>query len=179
VTTILKDKIIVLDSSALIAGLDPFSIEGDECTVPEVEKELSPTSMAKTRFKAAVEYGKLKLITPEEKFIESVKRVSSELGDIKFLSHVDILILALALKLKKEGLNPIIATDDYSIQNVADKLGIKYASLATFGIKKLLYWVLYCPACKRNYPPNYNSMTCEVCGTELKRKALKENKRGK
>jgi rRNA maturation endonuclease Nob1 len=68
----------------------------------------------------------------------------------------------------------MIATDDYSIQNVANQMGIEFASLATFGIRFRLQWIRYCPACHKKYPANYKFRKCEVCGTELKRKPLRK-----
>jgi len=97
-------------------------------------------------------------------------------GDTFFLSETDKQILALALELKGSGSTPRIVTDDYSIQNVATKLGIEFASLATFGIRRLLEWVRYCPACRREYPADYASTRCTVCETELKRKPRKHLK---
>jgi rRNA maturation endonuclease Nob1 len=49
-------------------------------------------------------------------------------------------------------------------------LGLSFVSLVTFGIRRQLNWIRYCPACHRIYPANYKSKTCQVCGTELKRK---------
>ncbi|MDH5754641.1 MAG: ribonuclease VapC, partial [Candidatus Bathyarchaeota archaeon] len=83
-------------------------------------------------------------------------------------------VLALALELKTHGYSPLIATDDYSIQNVANQMDIEFASLATFGIRFRLQWIRYCPACHKRYPADYKSRRCEVCGTELKRKPLRK-----
>ena len=91
-------------------------------------------------------------------------------GDLRFLSEADIQVLALALELKDKDCNPHIVTDDYSIQNVANKLGIQFAPLITFGIRYRFSWTLYCPACFRKYAADHRSKRCEVCGTELKRK---------
>ncbi|MEM4243379.1 MAG: hypothetical protein QXP44_01080, partial [Candidatus Bathyarchaeia archaeon] len=67
--------------------------------------------------------------------------------------------------------------DDYAIQNVAAQMGIEFASLATFGIRRLLEWVRYCPACRREYTADYKSTKCTVCGTVLKRKPRKISKK--
>lgn len=150
-------------------------ISEDQYTVPMVEIEFAGDPVACMRIKTAIESGKLKVETPDDRFIEEVEASAGTLGDYSFLSKTDIQVLALALQLKAHGYKPIIATDDYSIQNVAKHLGIEYASLATFGIRRLLKWVRYCPACWRKYPPNYKSKTCQVCGTELKRKPVKKN----
>ena len=128
------------------------------------------------RFKTAVENGKVKVKAPSEDFWNKVKASASKVGDSFFLSETDLQILALALELKAEGYTPQIVTDDYSIQNVATQIGIAFVSLATFGIRRLLEWVRYCPACHREYPADYKSTTCTVCGTALKRKPRRATK---
>jgi rRNA maturation endonuclease Nob1 len=50
-------------------------------------------------------------------------------------------------------------------------------ALATFGIRRLLEWVRYCPACHREYAADYGATSCTVCGTELKRKPRKTAKK--
>jgi len=166
-------QVIVLDTSAFVAGFDPFSISAEQYTIPMVKKELIVSSMSRVRFQTAVESGKLKVKTPDRIFLEKVKTSANIIGDTFFLSETDFQILALALELKTRGYSPLIATDDYSIQNVANQMGIKFASLATFGIRFRLHWMRYCPACRRRYPADYRSRKCEVCDTELKRKPVK------
>jgi UPF0271 protein len=167
---------LVLDTSAFLAGFDPFSVSEDQATVPKVEEEIRGNSMTWLRFKTAVENGKVKVKAPSEDFWNKVKASASKVGDSFFLSETDLQILALALELKVEGYTPQIVTDDYSIQNVATQTGIAFVSLATFGIRRLLEWVRYCPACHREYPADYNSTTCVVCGTALKRKPRRATK---
>jgi UPF0271 protein len=86
-------------------------------------------------------------------------------------------LLALALELKTQGENPEIITDDYSIQNVAKQNGIAFYALATSGIKRLLEWIRYCPACHKEYPINSSFSACQICGTELKRKPKRNTPR--
>jgi UPF0271 protein len=163
---------IVLDTSAFIAGFDPLSFSGEIDSVPAVERELIPNSLPWTRFRTAVESGKLQLKIPSHVSLERVKESSKVVGDALVLSAVDLQVLARALELKHEGSSPLIVTDDYSIQNVANQLGVEFTSLMTFGIRFRHHWIMYCPACYRKYPPNYKSEVCEVCGTKLKRKPL-------
>ncbi len=165
---------MVLDTSAFIAGFDPLSIEDGVYSVTAVEMELASGSLPWVRFKTAVENGKLKLRAPKAEFLDRVKESSRDVGDVLFLSDVDLQVLALALELKSAGNEPLIVTDDYSIQNVANQLGLEFAPLMTFGIRFRLHWIRYCPACRRKYPPDYKHRKCEVCGTELKRKPLKK-----
>lgn len=157
-----------------MAGFDPFSISEEQYTVPTVKKEVSGSSMIRVRFKTAVESGKVKVRAPKKIFVNRVKASAKLVGDAFFLSEVDLQVLALALELKTMGHHPSIATDDYSIQNVANQMGIEFTSLATFGIRFRLQWIRYCPACHKRYPADYKYDICEVCGTELKRKPLRK-----
>ncbi len=170
-------RVIIIDTSAFVAGFDPFSIAEAEYTVPMVREEIFGNSMASIKFKLAEESGRLVIREPEEKFLEKVKESATSVGDAFFLSEPDLHVLALALQLKTEGCSPLVATDDYSIQNVADRLGMKFVSLGTLGIRKQLRWIRYCPACRKQYPAGYESSVCEVCGTKLKRKPLRSASR--
>lgn len=169
-------KVLVLDTSAFIGGFDPLTVPEEQFTVPEVKNELIADSMNWIRFNAAVESGKLTVKSPKNSVLDEVKEASKKVGDRRYLSEADLQVLALALELKDNGLTPLIVTDDYSIQNVANKIGIEFTSLMTFGIKYRFKWTLYCPGCYRKYPPDYKFNTCEICGTELKRKPKKKTR---
>jgi UPF0271 protein len=165
---------LVLDTSAFVAGFDPFSVKERQYTIPEVNEELLGNSMLSFRFRTAAENGRIRVQAPAGQYVDRVKAASAQVGDKFFLSETDTRVLALALQLKNEGLSPLIATDDYSIQNVANQLSLEFASLATFGITRRLHWIRYCPACHRTYPADYKSNVCEVCGTRLKRKPTRK-----
>lgn len=165
-----KDETIVLDTSALVSGFEPLGIRNLQYSVPEVEQELADYSMSQTRFRAAVDAGRLIIRKPQTKYVEKVRASSKELGDWRFLSEADKQVLALAVELKETGCPPKIITDDYSIQNVASQLGIEFASLATFGIRYRFHWVLYCPACHLKHRADYQPKFCRICGSTLKRK---------
>jgi len=166
--------VIVLDTSAFIAGFDPLAVPKLQFTVPEVRNELIAGSMPWMRFNAAVESGKVTVTRPTNEALHKVRETSRKAGDIRCLSEADIQVLALASELKNKGLAPVIVTDDYSMQNVANKLKMKFTPLMTFGIKYRFRWILYCPACYRKYPQNYKAKICEICGTALKRKPTKK-----
>jgi endoribonuclease Nob1 len=165
-----------LDTSAFIAGFDPFSASVEQVTTLSVEREVKRNPLTLLRFDMAVESGKLKFRAPTKESLEQVKTCAASVGDVFYLSQTDIDVLALAMEAKTAGDNPQIVTDDYSIQNVATKLGLSYVALATFGIKRVLVWIRYCPACHRTYPPEGKAKVCSVCGTELKRKPQRETK---
>lgn len=169
-------SVIVLDTSAFLAGFDPFSLPQEQYTVPKVEEEIKKNSMAKVRFEMALESGKIRIKAPSDESLASAHAAAGKVGDAHKLSETDMQVLALALDLKAVGCTPQIITDDYSIQNVARQLDMEFLALATFGIKRLLEWIRYCPACHRKYPANYQGKECQVCGTELKRKPQRTKK---
>jgi UPF0271 protein len=172
----LKEKAIVLDTSAFIAGFDPLTVPEEQYTVSEVQNELIEGSLQWIRFNAAVENGKVRILKPKDSSFQEILEFSKKVGDMRQLSEADLQVLALAFELKNSGLTPLIVTDDYSIQNVANKIGVAFTSLMTFGIKFRFNWVLYCPACYHKYPQDYKFSVCEVCGTELKRKPKKKTR---
>ncbi len=172
----MKRNAIVLDTSAFIAGFDPLAVPEKQYTVPEVAKELIVGSMPWVRFTAAIETGKLRIRSPKTAFFQDIQEASRKIGDIHYISEVDSQVLALALELKVSGLTPVIVTDDYSLQNVASKIDVEFTSLLTFGIRFRFNWILYCPACFRKYPSDYKCKSCQVCGSELKRKPKKKTR---
>jgi len=172
----MKRRVIVLDTSAFIAGFDPLAVPEKQYTVPEVKKELIAGSMPWMRLNAAIENRKLTVRNPKSSVLQEIQEASRKVGDMRYLSEADMQVLSLALELKGRGLSPLIVTDDYSIQNVANKIDVEFTSLLTFGIKFRFKWILYCPACYRKYPSDYKSKICEVCGTELKRKPKKKTR---
>jgi UPF0271 protein len=169
-----KERIIILDTSAFIAGFDPLTIQNEQYSVPLVRDELASNSLPWTRLATAVGSTKLKIKQPSAEFVDKVREASKKVGDVLSLSEADKQVLALALEFKSVGYSPLIVTDDYSIQNVANHIGVEFTPLMTFGIRFRLHWILYCPACQKKYPSDYRLKVCEVCGTVLKRKPLRK-----
>jgi len=170
-----KRRAIIVDTTAFIAGFNVLDLHDEIFSVPDVKEELTKSSMAKIRLNTAIRAGRLRLLEPDADAMKKAKEASREIGDLLSLSEVDMKILALAMQLREEGYTPTIITDDYSIQNVAKKLALNYETVATHGIKFHLKWLLYCPACHKKYPPDYNFENCENCGTKLKRKPISKS----
>jgi endoribonuclease Nob1 len=170
-------RVVILDTSAFIAGVDSFSLGDKQFTVPKVEEEIRRNSIVKIRLEIAIESGKLKVKTPTQESATKAEAYTNKVGDTFKLSETDKQLLALALELKDASYTPQIVTDDYSIQNVATQMGIEFLSLTTLGIKRLLEWVRYCPACYKEYSADSKLKECLVCGTELKRKPKRPSKK--
>ncbi len=172
-------RTVVLDTSAFIAGFDPFSSKRYNVTVPNVKEEIKRDSILLLRFEVAIETGKIEVKTPFEKYKIKVENVANKMGDLHLLSETDLDVLAVALELEIEGFKPQIVTDDYSIQNVASKMKIEFIPLTTGGIHKIFEWIRYCPACYKNFASNYKLVSCSICGTKLKRKPKRKITPGK
>jgi UPF0271 protein len=143
-----------------------------------VGRELSLDTMPSMRFNTALKESRLRVKAPDDLYMVEVGKASGTLGDM-LLSQADQQVLALALELRDIGFNPQIVTDDYSIQNVADLLGLEFTSLMTYGIRYRLYWIRYCPACRRKFQSTCQDKRCEICGTELKRRPVEKKRIGK
>jgi len=155
-------------------GYDPLLINEHQYTTPSIMRELKYETTVSLRFKVAVETGKIRLEYPSEKYLKKIERLASKIGDLLNLSGVDKEVLALALELRERMHSPIIVSDDYSVQNVADQLNIKYTSLTNLGIRYRFHWILYCSGCHSRFPPTYSQKKCSICGTPLKRRVDKK-----
>jgi UPF0271 protein len=170
----MRKKTLVLDTSAFIAGYEPAGDNVELYTVPEVLEELRDP-MARLRAQAALDSGKLRAKNPEKRFTEEVVRAAEETGDLTSLSSTDVSVLSLALQLKESKGDLTLVSEDYSVQNVADRLGVKHISLATAGISRRIVWETYCPGCRRTYENLAPGEDCPVCGTKLKKKPLRKS----
>lgn len=148
----------VLDTSAILSGKD-FSLEHELYSSPKILEELKHGRM-KRRLDYLMESG-LKVVEPSSKATEKVKKCASETGDLARVSEADIEVLSLALELEC-----VLLTDDYSIQNIASKLNVKYQGIAQEGIKVTINWKYRCRGCGRYWEKMHDS--CPVCGSELK-----------
>lgn len=157
-------KILVLDTSAVIAGLSPGLVDAEQVTVSEVLDEARDLC-SKLKLETAVLAGKVKVANPSKNSLAEVLGKVKHTGDA--VSKTDVKLLALALDIKDK--NAELVTDDYAIQNLARMLDIPYQRVAMPGIKEVLRWEAVCPACGSRYPPS--TTKCQTCGSELQRKA--------
>lgn len=165
---------VLLDTSAFIMGYEVSDVDAEHYTVPAVQLELRKGGFPWLRLDTALRTNRLKMLRPENQYVEEVEKVALELGEMGVLSYADTELLALGLQLGDEGKNTIVVSDDYSVQNVADRLGLRYRGLATPGIKRRFEWAVYCPGCRRSFRRSQPGGLCPVCGTTLKRKPVKK-----
>jgi UPF0271 protein len=147
----------VLDSSAFI---NEFHTEETISTVPLVREELEDESAY--RFDA-LEGSGMHLHIPDEGTVERIERAARETGDLDELSQTDIRLIAAAFELDGN-----LVTDDYAMQNVAEKLNVSVEVIARDGIEEQRVWTYQCQGCGREFDEKHDR--CPICGSELSRK---------
>lgn len=161
----MKERVFVLDTSAIIAGFTPNLEEQKQYTVPKVLEEARSLS-SRLKLETAIRSGQVKIKEPSRKMLKEVRKKVEKTRDR--VSKTDIQILGLAYELKESEKNPEIMTDDYAIQNLAELLNIEYSKVAKPGISEVYEWEKICPACGRVY--NEDISKCKACGSRLRRK---------
>ena len=160
-----KTRLFILDTSAILSGKPINFKDNIIMTTPGVSKELSPGGRDYQFYQFLKEKG-LCIQLPSKESINKVRTICQKTGDIKRLSKTDIEILALALDKKKENKDAIILTDDYSIQNVAYELKIKFETISQSGNTKKFKWTYRCRGCGKKFKENIN--ICPICGAKTK-----------
>ena len=150
----------VLDASAFIYGIAPG---GEMETVPEVYAEVKDE---RSRLKLELMEG-LKVIEPGGCYVARVAEAARDTGDDQRISKADGDLLALALQETEAGKETIIMTDDYAVQNMARRLGIRAAALRQKKSRHSVAWEKRCTGCGRSYA---EGEVCPVCGSPLRLK---------
>jgi len=147
----------VLDSSAFI---NEYHTDEQIATIPLVREELEDE--AAYRFDA-LEGSGMHLHIPEENTVERIERAARETGDLAELSETDVRLVAAAFELDSQ-----LVTDDYAMQNVAEKLDVSVEVIARDGITEQRDWRFQCAGCGREFDDNHDR--CPICGSQLSRK---------
>jgi UPF0271 protein len=148
----------VLDASSILSGKD-LPADFELFSSPKIVEELKHGRM-KRQLDFLIESG-LKVLSPSERSMEEVVKVAEDTGDIARVSEADLEILSLA-----KELNAILLSDDYSIQNIASKMGVEFQGISQEGITKTIKWRFRCKGCGRYWEEMHKE--CPVCGSELK-----------
>ncbi|MCD6383099.1 MAG: hypothetical protein J7L88_01400, partial [Thermoplasmata archaeon] len=162
--------VYVLDTSVILTysgSLGAFLEKGMATTpsvVDEIGKEPQRSMVERLR------YAGLQIISPPVEAIRRVREIATELGEAH-LSKTDMEVLALALHL-----NACLLTEDYSMLNVAEALGLCWKSLTTRGIKRVYQWGFRCVSCGRVYESSPGEV-CPICGGELRRWRLSRKRK--
>lgn len=146
----------VLDASALLSGLQ---FGGDLHTVPSVLEEVRRHGL--TPALEAFLATHVHVSSADSGSVARVRNASERTGDDHRISPTDRDLLALAL-----DLSATLVTDDYSIQNVAQSLGIPYETVLAPGIREQWQWSYRCTGCGATWPTWHAE--CPTCGKPLR-----------
>ena len=147
----------VLDSSAFI---NEYQSEDEIATIPLVREEL--TDESGYRFDA-MEGAGMRIHIPDAGTVERVERAARETGDLAELSDTDVRLVATTFEL-----DATLVTDDYAMQNVAERLDVRVEVIARDGISEQRDWKFQCQGCGREFDENKDR--CPICGSDLTRK---------
>jgi len=164
---------IILDTSAILSGKPIDFPNAKIITTNTIDEEIKPGGRDYQNYQFLKEKG-LILQKPSNKSIEIIEKASKKTGDNDRLSKIDKEILALAYDFFTNNRPHLILSDDYSIQNVAEFLNLKYESISQKGISKRFKWINRCRGCGKKFKDNIS--ICPICGANTK-KIVSNNKK--
>lgn len=153
------DAPLVLDASALLAG-KRWSASARLVVPAPVLDEVSKRGRDARALSYLVEAG-LDVREPSPEGLARARAAAARTGDARRLSDVDVAVLAVALDVAGR-----VATDDYSIQNVASVLGVPFEGVDKRGIREVFSWRLRCAGCRKWFDRDVPE--CDVCGSPVR-----------
>lgn len=129
------NKCIILDTGAIFSGFMQSNLDKNITTQSVIEEVKDEAS--KNMLNIAISAGKIFILNPNEEFISKIKDEAKNKKLLNKLSKTDLDVLALSLQLKQFCQEIYLVTDDYAIQKIAVKLGIKIIKIKYKGIKEL------------------------------------------
>lgn len=147
---------VVLDTSALF-GLEQVPPDWEAFVTEGVLAELEKYNDRRAENLLPM----IKVSQPTSASLARVREAAKGTGDASRLSRTDTDLLALALEL-----GAAVATDDYSMQNLASVLGIRFMPMNMKGITKVVRWNYLCTGCGKVFKEPQPD--CPVCGSPLR-----------
>ena len=150
---------LVLDTSALLAGR-PMG-PGEETLVPAaVMGELRPGGRDRRHLDHLLAAG-ARVVEADPAARARVREEAAKGGEAGRLSEADVDVLAVALSLGAE-----VASDDYTLQNLARRLGVPVRGVQQAGIAQEYRFLPRCTGCRRMLDKPADE--CPVCGSPVR-----------
>jgi len=162
----MPQQYLVLDTTAFYAGVPYTNTSENLVTTPDVISEVS-----NERTRSLIALSKINVLQATLEDFKRVKDAARGTGDNN-LTQADMSVLALCLSITSDGNEAILLSDDFGVENVASRLGIKARPLMTAGISTAAEWIFFCPACGKKYIKQRPD--CLVCGTKLEKRLKKK-----
>jgi len=159
---------VIFDTAGFLAGLENYFDR--VYTTPLVMNEVKDY-VSRNLLSFASSSGKIIILEPEKKNIETTNNTLKKIGEYS-LSKTDISIIALALQLQPS----IVFTDDFSVQNILLRLGIKFNSVKlnrSVKYERKYYYV--CENCGKIY--QRKKELCDICGGRIIKKSKLDSKK--
>jgi rRNA maturation endonuclease Nob1 len=129
-----EGKVLVLDTGAILAGVPlvaPLKCYTPASVVSEVRDSESRAVLEKL-----LESRRLEVLEPSGYYVEKAVETARKARTLRHLSNVDLKVIALALELKAGGVEVIVASDDYRVQETIAKAGIEFLRVRYKGIRR-------------------------------------------
>lgn len=159
----------VLDTSLVLGGQEPPR-DGTWATTPEAAAELRPGGRDFRRFETWQAIG-LQVRAADPTHLARVRDAATRAGNLARLSAADLSLLALAI-----GETATLVTDDHTMLDVAQRLGVPTRTVNTAGVAATLDFRQRCSGCGRWFDAPQKNDTCPVCGSPVKARPTRPRK---
>ncbi len=159
-----NSQYFIVDSTAIIHHfIFEREIDNNEILIiPEMLKEEIMSFQAKSNLALLEEERQIVFANPTESAVSSVTISAKESGDFSSLSKTDLNVIALS----QDYPNSVVLSDDNAVQNVCNKLNVKYQSFQ-FKIKHQREYFWKCTVCRSKFKHKVDN--CPDCGSPTKR----------
>ena len=133
--------------ATLLAALRAVTSCGEAAALVDQGEQLDPQAAAAS----GIDLERLLWLRP--------RRLTDSLAAAEMLVHTGFPLVALDLGL------PIL-TDDYSIQNLAEHMGIEHIAVGERGITRKVHWTYRCKGCGKYFDDKVE--VCPICGSAVR-----------
>ncbi|MFX0102656.1 MAG: NOB1 family endonuclease [Candidatus Hodarchaeota archaeon] len=162
----MSDTVLLIDTTLFLHGNAHVTNRNDvEVWIPQEVIDEVKSKISRLRMEQVLNADQVQIRSALPEAMKKAEDDARTTGDLGNLSRADIGLIALANEAIRIGFDPIVYTDDYSIQNVLKYQKIKFKSTTNDGIQKLIKWIYVCQACGAKFQKPQQNDECKECGT--------------